>query len=761
MEGALNDAFSIVFKFCEVEELLACELCCISFLDRIKHIWQFRTQDIDYKNLIFKNQYMITRDGREELLTPKQQLLGIHRGSPQLIVQGGAFGSAPKAGLLFDLKYAKDSHATHRKPPQFSMYSARVMPLDRGRLGAAASVVNSYGQLEFFGGWDESDELAIDSVVSMTYKEFLVKKVALSVSEEYANQDYEGNILGYRPMSRPTLCRISYGFGLNDDTILYDKYRYKQWTRHEPLPKPLSYSSAVMLKNGDVVVIGGAASPYRGAEVFNKCYIRKQKYTLQVIEDLVAPDNISDRIILKEQQKGHSVRWCATDGASAWPPLQQRLPKDSITVSLDQMDHADSSVIYPPNRMLACRTMSHIEAMEPHTTTFRRFSQGENMIKYKYIDSEFNEDDDDQNDNDSDGNNSHDEESENESYFSDGSVWEDTDIQSYREEDDDGLEAQHGSDNGLEAQHGFDDGLEILELQNLIFDTNMVIHNEQSKRLHKNNPAYGAVSLPGGLQQRNGRGSGISASVEDPDEKSIDYSTHFSASRHGVDSTSHSTKEEEGEETPIWCCGALPPLNIQRCGHASVSTFEDHIITVGGYSGGSNYLKSCEILYHNSSKWQFLPEDMHELRTGSAICLGPSNEIIVAGGSRNGTQVHRTVEQYDLRSGKWIFLAPMNKKRSYTNGCVIKGQYFVVGGGIGNENYSHCDSFDVYDIRHNKWTLYDQKELCHGILSTSDYKDRKENQLGGLWTGDAGQDEPIRRASHQMHYLPPQPLVFL
>jgi len=89
----------------------------------------------------------------------------------------------------------------------------------------------------------------------------------------------------------------------------------------------------------------------------------------------------------------------------------------------------------------------------------------------------------------------------------------------------------------------------------------------------------------------------------------------------------------------FWSKSSIPPLLTARCGHISVATFSDSIVTAGGYSGGSSYLSSAELYVPGATTWQQLP-NMHEHRSGAAACLSLHGDVIVAvaGGSDDGTR---------------------------------------------------------------------------------------------------------------------------
>lgn len=84
----------------------------------------------------------------------------------------------------------------------------------------------------------------------------------------------------------------------------------------------------------------------------------------------------------------------------------------------------------------------------------------------------------------------------------------------------------------------------------------------------------------------------------------------------------------------------MPSMLQQRCGHSAVTTFDDSIVVFGGYSGGTSYLASGEIMHSGAERWIKLPP-MSSPRSGFGGVLGWCGSIYAAGGQGNTLVQHQ------------------------------------------------------------------------------------------------------------------------
>ena len=189
----------------------------------------------------------------------------------------------------------------------------------------------------------------------------------------------------------------------------------------------------------------------------------------------------------------------------------------------------------------------------------------------------------------------------------------------------------------------------------------------------------------------------------------------------GNGSTVECSDEEEGnsdndtawediddEQSDYWL--RVPDMLGKRCGHCSVTCFDDSILTMGGYAGETEYLSSAERYDPVRELWSPLP-CMRSVRSGAVAALGPQGGCYVVGGSIDGTIGVNGVEMYDLREGLWHALPSLQHARGYLAGCIGRGEQLFVSGGL------HCHqmvaSIEVMDMRMNTWRLLEMEGDLH------------------------------------------------
>ena len=76
----------------------------------------------------------------------------------------------------------------------------------------------------------------------------------------------------------------------------------------------------------------------------------------------------------------------------------------------------------------------------------------------------------------------------------------------------------------------------------------------------------------------------------------------------------------------------VPDMHHNRCGHSLVTTFDDHVMAMGGYGGDTVYHNSVERL-DSEKGWELLGP-MKFSRSGFAAGVGIGGRVLVAGGSK-------------------------------------------------------------------------------------------------------------------------------
>ena len=163
-------------------------------------------------------------------------------------------------------------------------------------------------------------------------------------------------------------------------------------------------------------------------------------------------------------------------------------------------------------------------------------------------------------------------------------------------------------------------------------------------------------------------------------------------------------RDEDDDDEPIaWT--DLPPLLEERCGHECITLFDDTVVVLGGYRGGTDYLSSAERLDMHTQQWISIPS-MHDMRSGSGAAVGPCGGVYVAGGSYNGHNCHTSFERLDLRMKCWERLPAMSHPRGWTAACWGRQGRFFVSGGLDNSAMGTIsNSIEGYDYRANKWEV--------------------------------------------------------
>ena len=183
----------------------------------------------------------------------------------------------------------------------------------------------------------------------------------------------------------------------------------------------------------------------------------------------------------------------------------------------------------------------------------------------------------------------------------------------------------------------------------------------------------------------------------------------------------------------------VPDMLQRRCGHSLVTTFDDQVLAMGGYGGGTIYHNSVEIL--DAERGWHLLQPMRSKRSGFAAAVGMGGRVLVAGGSEDGETPLRTVEALDPREGSWSKLASMNQRRGYSSGTMGPKGRFLVSGGMRNSTFSVDNTMEIYDQRMDQWLL----------LKPGEGEDSKEEEYDSSFN----HAEVFRRTCHHIAYLYP------
>jgi len=122
--------------------------------------------------------------------------------------------------------------------------------------------------------------------------------------------------------------------------------------------------------------------------------------------------------------------------------------------------------------------------------------------------------------------------------------------------------------------------------------------------------------------------------------------------------------------------------------HISVAIADDKLVIAGGRKSTARIGKVVELtvpevdIYDfKTGKWKTLPaaSNIPTQRAGnSAVALG--SKVIIMGGESTQKISHNQTEAFDVRTGTWQILAPMNTGRHGTGAVVYKNKVYIAAG---------------------------------------------------------------------------------
>jgi len=135
----------------------------------------------------------------------------------------------------------------------------------------------------------------------------------------------------------------------------------------------------------------------------------------------------------------------------------------------------------------------------------------------------------------------------------------------------------------------------------------------------------------------------------------------------------------------------LPPMRGARA-DAAATCIESRMFVVGGRDG-TNVLRSAECFDMETSIWAPMPPMLTPRAHCSATAVGGS--VLVMGGENDATCLG-VVERYDPESGTrcWEALAPMAVPRSAAGAVVVGGAVYVFGGRCAGKILDAAERFD-------------------------------------------------------------------
>ncbi|PIQ20768.1 MAG: galactose oxidase [Cytophagales bacterium CG18_big_fil_WC_8_21_14_2_50_42_9] len=122
--------------------------------------------------------------------------------------------------------------------------------------------------------------------------------------------------------------------------------------------------------------------------------------------------------------------------------------------------------------------------------------------------------------------------------------------------------------------------------------------------------------------------------------------------------------------------------------HVSISIADDKLVVAGGRKSTARINKVVELtvpevdIYDfKKGEWKTLPatSNIPTQRAGnSAVTLG--NKVLIIGGESTQKISHNQTEAFDVRTGTWQTLTPMNTGRHGTGAIVYKNKVYIAAG---------------------------------------------------------------------------------
>ncbi len=152
--------------------------------------------------------------------------------------------------------------------------------------------------------------------------------------------------------------------------------------------------------------------------------------------------------------------------------------------------------------------------------------------------------------------------------------------------------------------------------------------------------------------------------------------------------------------------GSPPPLAGARSGHAAATLADGRRLLVAGGRNGQNLLKSAEIYDLSTNSWSST-RDMSVPRADHSATTLPDGTVVIIGG-RGGGGPLRTAEVYDPMTGNWSPFPALTTAREGHSATVFvdgrtRGYQILVLGGI-DQGGVILTSGERYDSTTNTWT---------------------------------------------------------
>lgn len=211
-----SDLCQRIVAFADSRDLLVLEVLSRQWQIVVRNQFRVMRNGQEFKYISFKEHDLYDSDKRMCCRISNQRT----RGSSRVCVVGGSFGSLYTNNCMIEDRTDKLQGRLH---PRLDI------PI---KLGSTASTYDSSGNILMIGGWDDLDEVILDTVYHL------------------------------------------------------DVHSPSRWIKQDPINHPRCFGAAERTIQGDVLFFAGGSSPYRGADCYTDCYIRK-RHTTKWTENIV------------------------------------------------------------------------------------------------------------------------------------------------------------------------------------------------------------------------------------------------------------------------------------------------------------------------------------------------------------------------------------------------------------------------------------------------------------------------------------------
>lgn len=190
------------------------------------------------------------------------------------------------------------------------------------------------------------------------------------------------------------------------------------------------------------------------------------------------------------------------------------------------------------------------------------------------------------------------------------------------------------------------------------------------------------------------------------------------------------TAEVYDPRTGTWT--ATGPMTEARVFHRAVPIGGGRVLVAGGMASDT-----AEVYDHRSGTWS-ATGSMTYARFNPTLTSLPGGKVLVAGGGPYWldsllSSWQDTAEVYDVRTGSWTVVAPMNDERVGADAQALRGGQVLVFGG-GNET-GILASAEVYDPRTDTWRLVEPMSVDRFRPCTTRLADGRVLVAGGYSQG--------------------------